>query len=55
MVVAEMIVNLPEELTDMLAEIYRLRILDQQTEDADTTFDMHEATLIAKFFGAVCV
>ena len=54
-VVAEMIFSMPEELADMLAEIFRLRILNHRSEDEETLFDLHEATLIAKFFGAISV
>ncbi len=55
MVVAEMLSDLPDELLDLLADVYRYRIMNHHSEDDDELFDQHEATLIAKFFGAVRV
>eukprot|EP00973_Karenia_brevis_P057264 7966879-Karenia_brevis.AAC.1 len=52
MVVAEMLKALPDEVTDMLAEIFILRLLNHPSESGDDIWDMHWVTLLAKVPGA---
>lgn len=55
MVVAEMLVDLPEDVCDILAGIFELRLLNHVSEDSEVIWDEYEVSLIAKKYGAVRV
>ena len=54
-VVAEMLMDLPEEVCGILAAVLEFRLLNHVSEDAEGISDVYEVTLLAKFYGAVRV
>ena len=48
MVVAEMLLAAPEAIFEVIADLFKLRLLHDQETDTDMVWDWHEVVLLAK-------